>query len=90
MWENRYASEVAEVGEVVEEAQTQKETMTEECRRIERERAGLMHELRRVTAEFEAQVVHGVRLAGAVGARAREASELQTELSVRSPTSSMK
>ena len=54
--------------------------MTEECRRVERERTSLMRELRRVTSEFETQVAHGERLAGAVGARAREASELQAEL----------
>ena len=54
--------------------------MTEECRRIERERTSLMRELRRVTSEFEAQAAHGERLVGAVGARAREASELQAEL----------
>ena len=54
--------------------------MTEEFRRTEREKTGLIHELRRVTSEFEAQVARGERLAGAVGARAREASELRAEL----------
>ena len=79
-WEKKYKDEVSEVGEVLEEAQTQKRNMSEECRQIERERCDLMRELRRITTEYEAQVVRGARLAGAVGENAREARELQAEL----------